>query len=148
MRNAKLLLLVPFFFVNSCFSPSNNDDIEKWKSEIREVEKKFNDLAQKEGIVKAFSIYAAEDAVIKRNGQLVIGNEAIRQWYEKADKPNQTLTWEPDYVDVSSSGDLAYTYGTFVFSSIDSTGITNENTGKFHTVWKRQVDGGWKFVWD
>jgi len=78
----------------------------------------------------------------------VIGNEAIRQWYENADKPNQTLTWEPDYVDVSSSGDLAYTYGTFVFTSIDSTGITNENTGKFHTVWKRQVDGVWKFVWD
>jgi len=69
MRIAKLLLLVPFFFVNSCSSPSNNDDIEKWKSEIREVEKKFNDLAQKEGIVKAFSVYAAEDAVIKRNGQ-------------------------------------------------------------------------------
>ena len=134
--------------MNSCSSPANNDGIEKWKSEIREVEKKFNNLAQKEGLVKAFSAYAAEDAVIKRNGQLVIGNEAITRWYENADNPNQTLTWKPEYVDVSSAGDLAYTYGTYIFTSIDSTGATNENTGNFHTVWKRQVDGSWKFVWD
>ena len=30
----------------------------------------------------------------------------------------------------------------------DSTGKTNENRGAFHTVWKKQKDGSWRYVWD
>ena len=58
------------------------------------------------------------------------------------------LVWKPDYVDVSESGDLAYTYGKYTFTSRDSTGRKVVSKGIFHTVWKRQEDGSWKFVWD
>jgi len=61
---------------------------------------------------------------------------------------DQQLEWAPDFVDVSSSGDLAYTYGKFTFSFKDSLGNKVENKGIFHTVWKRQSNGEWKFVWD
>lgn len=148
MKKSKILVFVSLLLVLSCVSSPNKEDIEKWKSEIVEVEKQFNDLAQKEGLTKAFETYAAKDGVIKRGGKLVKGNAAITEWYRKDSRPNETLTWKPDYVDVSNSGDLAYTYGNFVFTTIDSTGVAKENKGSFHTVWKRQNDGSWKFVWD
>ena len=58
------------------------------------------------------------------------------------------LKWKPDFVDVAASGDLGYTYGHYTYSYIDSTGKAAEDKGIFHTVWKRQPDGNWRFVWD
>jgi ketosteroid isomerase-like protein len=145
-------VLIIWFFCSSLFFSCNDSskagDIEKWKSEIVGAEKNFNDLAQKEGITKAFQTYAAQDGVIKRGKEIIKGNEAISEWYRKDIRPNETLTWKPDFVDVSISGDLGYTYGSFIFTSSDSTGTKKESVGKFHTVWKRQNDGNWKFVWD
>ena len=135
-------------FIMACNTSTTNSDLEKWKAEIMEAEKNFNALAQKEGIIKAFQTYAAEDAVIKRGKNIIKGNYAITEWYRKDNRPNETLSWKPDFVDVSDSGDLGYTYGGFTFTSIDSIGNRIESFGKFHTVWKRQADGSWKFVWD
>jgi ketosteroid isomerase-like protein len=36
----------------------------------------------------------------------------------------------------------------YTFTFTDSLGSKNEATGVFHTVWKRQSDGSWRFVWD
>ncbi|WP_106794437.1 DUF4440 domain-containing protein [Aquimarina sp. Aq78] len=148
MKQTRIVLFAPVFFILSCVSSSNTENIEKWKAEVVEAEKNFNDMAEQEGIAKAFATYAAKDGVIKRNGKLVLGQEAIATWYQNDSKPNETLTWKPDYVDVSNSGDLAYTYGSYIFTTIDSTGASKKKTGSFHTVWKRQDDGSWKFVWD
>ena len=59
-----------------------------------------------------------------------------------------SLVWEPDFIDVSVAGDLAYTYGKFTYTSITESGDTLTSKGIFHTVWKRQEDGSWKYVWD
>jgi len=143
----KFLFLIYFASI-SC--NSEKASIEKWKAEIIETEKNFSEMASKEGIPKAFLNFAAADAVLERNNDLIIGKESIRNFFDikMPDNEDINLTWEPDYVDVSSSGDLGYTYGQYVYSFIDSTGTKNESKGIFHTVWKRQQDGNWKFVWD
>jgi ketosteroid isomerase-like protein len=43
---------------------------------------------------------------------------------------------------------MAYTYGSYIFTTIDASGNKQESRGKFHTVWKKQADGSWKFVYD
>lgn len=83
-----------------------------------------------------------------RNDQLVIGKEAIRARFEKLGPQAGTLSWSPDFVDVSASGDLGYTYGKYGFTFADSNGVEQKSEGVFHSVWKRQVDGAWKYVWD
>lgn len=142
------ILLYSTIFLVGCGAPLKNTEMQKWKAEIVRVEKAFNDMAQKEGLVKAFEFYAAEDGVIKRQNQIFKGKEAIREWYERDVRPNESLTWEPTFVEVSISGDLAYTYGNYVFTYPDSLGNMQQNKGVFHTVWKRQSDGSWKYVWD
>jgi ketosteroid isomerase-like protein len=52
------------------------------------------------------------------------------------------------FVDVAASGDLAYTYGQYTISSKDENGKEITKSGVFHTVWKQQSDGSWKYVWD
>ena len=105
-------------------------------------------MAREKGLIEAFEFYAAADGVIRRGKKVIQGKNEIRQWYENDVRPGETLSWTPTFVDVSSSGDLAYTYGDYLFTSTDSTGTKKENRGIFHTVWKRQKNGEWRFVWD
>lgn len=144
----KYLSAVPVLFFLLVGCNNSNKKIEKWKTEIKNVEQAFNDMAQKEGLVKAFEFYAADEGVIKRNKKIVKGKGAIAKWYKDDVRPNETLTWTPTFIDVSKSGDMAYTYGDFVFTYPDTLGNMKSNSGIFHTVWKRQTDGNWKFVWD
>jgi ketosteroid isomerase-like protein len=145
--NKNTIILFSFFvFLISCNTPKS--DIEKWKNEIMQVEQDFNDLAQKIGLADAFYKYAANDGVIRKSGKLIEGKHAIQEWIKNDVKPNQTLTWKPTFIDVSLSGDLAYTYGDATFTFIDSLGNKKEKTSVYHTVWKRQKNGNWRFVWD
>jgi ketosteroid isomerase-like protein len=134
--------------ITACSTTNSTTDLESLKTEVMQAEKEFNDVAEEEGIAKAFAAFAAENAVIQRRGELIKGQAAISSWYENNSNPDATLSWEPDFIDVSQSGDLAYTYGKFEFSYPDSTGTKITSSGTFHSVWKRQADGSWKFVWD
>jgi len=142
-----MILVIPIL---GCKSEQTEASFEKWKEEIVDTERAFAAMAKAEGIPEAFLAYAAEDAVLMRNNSVVVGKTEMAAFFEKQTPGNAeiNLSWEPDFVDVARSGDLGYTYGKFVFSMTDSTGVTRENVGVFHTVWKRQADGSWKFVWD
>lgn len=128
----------------------NEANIEKWKQEVYNMELAFAEHVKNEGFEKGFAAYGAEDAVLKRRKRFLIGLDSITTYYAK-NKPTsgtETLSWKPDFVDVSSSGDLAYTYGKATYTYTDSLGVTKEYPGTFHTVWKRQKDGSWKYVYD
>ncbi|MBC2845185.1 YybH family protein [Winogradskyella flava] len=131
-----------------CHTSEKTSEMEQWKSEIIAVEKAFNDMAQKDGLTKAFEHYAAENGAIRRGKKIIKGKKAIGEWYKKDVRPNESLSWSPTFVDVSKYGDMAYTYGDYTFTYQDSLGTKKENKGIFHTVWKRQQDGSWKFVYD
>jgi len=137
--------MATFIILTSC-NTNSKDLSEQWKQEIRESEANFAALLNEKGLHDAFVAYAAEDATIMRNNKVISGKKAIDEHYKNVD--TKTLTWSPDFVDVSKSGDLGYTYGTFQFTYKDSIGEEHVDTGIFHTVWKRQKDGSWKYVWD
>jgi ketosteroid isomerase-like protein len=148
MKRSLFTIVVLISILPSC-TQEKKTDIEAWKKEIADTEHAFAAMAKKDGIPKAFITFAADDAVLLRNNELIKGKEAIKASYERRfPSGNVSLTWAPDFVDVSSSGDLGYTYGKYVYTSIDSLGNSTSNEGIFHTIWKRQSDGTWKFVWD
>ena len=105
-------------------------------------------MAQTDGIQKAFLYYAADSAVILRSKLLFKGKKAIGQLYGSEPAKGVKLEWAADFTDVSASGDLGYTYGKYTYTSVDSLGHSEASTGIFHTVWKRQKNGQWRFVWD
>lgn len=129
-------------------SNSTEDLAQKAESEIYRAELDFSALAQKEGVPKAFETFAADDAVINRNNTIVEGKTAIAEFYRQGNWENATLQWKPDKVFASASGDLGYTYGKYLYTSVDSAGQKITSEGIFHSVWKKQADGQWRFVWD
>ena len=105
----KKVFLIVLISTIGCNSYNSDSEIEQWKDEILQVEKAFNDMAQRDGLSKAFEYYAAENGVIKRDKKVIKGKSSIGEWYNKDVKPNESLSWKPTYVDVSKSGDMAYT---------------------------------------
>ena len=123
-------------------------DREKCKQEIVQTERDFAKMASEKGVATAFSFYVADSGLVNIGNKFFRGKAEVRKHYDSWTLKDVKLTWAPDFVDVSSSCDLGYTYGKYTFSFRDSTGKINESNGIFHTVWKRQADGTWRFVWD
>ena len=145
MKLLHVLIALSLIF-SGCNMKTQEQQMNIWKHEILETEQAFAKMVSEEGLHKAFVAFADNNAVIMRNNELVIGKPAIDQFYDGVN--SKGLDWTPDHIDVAASGDLAYTYGHYVFTYLDKEGKEQNSTGVFHSVWKKQDDGKWKFVWD
>ncbi len=147
MKYLIFTLFLVFFFGCKESSPAN---LEKWRQEVIDTENQFSEMAQSAGIEEAFLHFAAKDAVIMRSNKVYEGKSALQEYFNNIPTSDNkvSLIWSPDFVDVANSGDLAYTYGNYTYSVTDTLGQVSESKGIFHTVWKRQKNGEWKFVWD
>lgn len=143
MKRIVLILTLVVISV-SCKRNVDKDEI---RDEILRTEKSFENMTLKKGIAEAFYYYADENAVINRDS-LIKGKENIRIYYSRKDLKNATVNWKPDYIYVSECGTLGYTYGRYTWKVRNENGTVTESKGIFHTVWKRQKDNTWKFVWD
>lgn len=133
----------------SCQSGDDSDKKEQAKKEIAQAEKEFETMAAEKGIAAAFAYFADSTAVMKgNNDSLIRGKEGIGNLFSADRFKTATVKWSPDFIDAAASGDLGYTYGKYIWQSKDSAGKINESRGVFHTVWKKQKDGSWRFVWD
>lgn len=122
--------------------------MDKHKNEIRETERAFAKLAKENGVKAAFLAYASDEAVLSRGGKLIKGRQEIEAYFDSVPYQNVRLEWTPEFIDVSESGDLGYTYGPYIFEGTDATGKETRSEGIFHTVWKRNRHGEWRYVWD
>ena len=150
LKTRALLCIIALLFISvasiSQTNPSKSTDLIE---EIRKIEKQFEDDLNKMGADFAFEKYAAPNAVIKRqNDSLIYGPKAIKQYYSNDIYKTAKAFWSPDYIDVSQDGTMAYTYGKYHWKMSGKSGEVQEFSGIFHTVWKKQPDGTWKYVWD
>lgn len=147
MKNIVMILaLVPLFL--GC-KPDPVEQEESWKQEIIAMEAQFEQMVAEQGIQAAFTHFAAEDGVMNRGNKVYKGKQAIFEKLASQSSPDQIkLKWKPDFVGMSATGDLAYTYGTYQLTKLDADGKATHKEGIFHTVWQRQANGQWRYVWD
>ena len=109
------------------------------------LSKEWSDVAGTGDVDKTAS-YWADDALVMSAGQPTLkGKAAIQQMVEESYKmPGFRISWQPQSVEVSESGDMAYMIENSQISFIDSTGkpVTLKNKGV--TIWRKQPDGSWK----
>ena len=147
MRKIVSLLLIGLTI--GCSKKTEVINPDTLKAEVAKAEDDFKNLSESKGIAEAFYAFADKHAVIKRdNDSLIQGKEAIKTYFDNPKFKKASVTWKPEFVDVSADGTLAYTYGKYVWTSTDSLGNKKDFKGRFHTVWKKQKDGSWKYVWD
>ena len=126
------------------FSSCKQEDLSKQsKDEISKTDIAMSDLAVKEGFHKALLTYAEDSVIIPREGKLPIIGKAnvIKAWGTNAGV--KEITWRPYKVEASTAGDIGYSFGYWSYQTNDT--ITY---GNYCTIWHKQKDGKWKFVYD
>lgn len=141
-----IFFLFIMLFAFACNQPTDKNRL---KEEILKTEKSFEKMCAEKGVAEAFYFFADDSAVIKReNDTLIIGKENIKNYHNNDFYKTASVKWTPDFIDVSDDGTMAYTFGKYIWISKDESGKDVEFKGVFHTVWKKQKDNSWKYVWD
>ncbi len=92
--------------------------------------------------LRQFSEFLAEEAVFFAGTTTLRGkSEVVKDWTQFFAGPDAPFSWEPDQVEVLSSGGLAL-----------STGPVRDPTGKvvgrFNSIWRLEPSGQWRVVFD
>ena len=91
--------------------------------------------------------YTEDGAVMPPNAPIGKGRAAIQQaWASMMRTPGFDLTFNPEQIAISSSGDMALDRGTYSLT-VAPAGTTQTDTGKYGVVW-RKIGGDWKAVAD
>jgi ketosteroid isomerase-like protein len=117
--------------------------------DVLATDRAFAAAAKARGARAAFTEYADPQAIMFRPGVgPVKGVEAIGRTFEEP--AAATPAWEPEAAEVSASGDLAYSWGPYVWTPVPGGPLEGKPpaTGYYVSIWKKQPDGRWKWVVD
>ena len=93
------------------------------------------------------ALYTEDGAVMPPNGPIGKGHEAIQKtWASMMQTPGFDLTFVPEQIIVSSSGDMALDRGAYRLA-VAPNGKAMTDTGKYVVVW-RKIGGEWKAAAD
>lgn len=105
---------------------------------VVEAERAFAAQAQATGWVEAFEAYSTPDAIVLQ-AVPVNARQSLAD-IDPANRGDTSLNWGPEFAGVSRGGDLGFTTGPY------NGGDTA--FGQYFTVWRRQEDGAWKWIYD
>jgi ketosteroid isomerase-like protein len=119
--------------------PQKNDSA---VNEIATAEKAFAAMAAAKGTRAAFLEFAAPDAIVFDTKP-----ENAREVWEKKLANQSLLAWAPTLADASADGSMGYTTGNWEFRPKGASDLPVA-WGEYFTIWKKQLDGKWKFELD
>ena len=115
---------------------------------IRDADIAFSTYAVDVGTGEAFGRFAADDAqIFSVSGEFITGPAAITESFGPSTSAS-SLIWRPVFGEISGSGDLGFTVGNAVFTGRRNAAEPIVRPSKYLTVWKRQREGGWRYVVD
>lgn len=118
-------------------------NVEAERATLLARERDFSNLSASSGAQEAFLANAATDVRVFREGKTPLAGKTRAA--EAIPASAGLWTWQPEAWDVSSTGDLGYSYGTYRLKSNDSSAKTE--TGNYFRIWKKQ-NNKWEVVVD
>ena len=113
------------------------------RASLINLDREFLKVSNSNGLLNAFLAYSMNDARLHRNGLFPLeGLDSIKAFLSEK---QTTLAWEPMKSDLSASGDLGYTYGSYKMKYPESE---QSEKGYYVRVWKRDRRGDWKLALD
>jgi ketosteroid isomerase-like protein len=108
------------------------------------------DAATAERKIDGFSSFLADNVATLRADQPVLrGKAALQQdWKALLENKSMSLRWQPISAEISKSGDLGYTVGSYTVTQTAEKGSAIKGSGKYLTIWRLQKDGSWKVEFD
>jgi len=109
----------------------------------------FSNRSVQVGNHQAFLEYASPDVVLlKPNSFPIVGKPAMKELYSELSDSGYRLTWKPSYGRVAESGDLGYTFGTYLLEITEGEQKGQISRGTYCTIWEKNAKGEWRFVLD
>jgi uncharacterized protein (TIGR02246 family) len=159
MTKSLLLLSVTTLLVPACQAgdkPANNTaevnstaavEVGANEQAIRGQVDRWLQLVKAKDAAGIASLYAEDGAVMPPNATIGKGRAAIQQtWASMMQTPGFDLTFVPEQIIVSSSGDMALDRGTYRLA-IAPNGTAKTDTGKYVVVW-RKIGSEWRAAAD
>ncbi|HEX3145581.1 MAG TPA: DUF4440 domain-containing protein [Pyrinomonadaceae bacterium] len=115
-------------------------DLASARADLLKLEAEFSNASALNARTAFESLLATDGRVLRQNVEPAVGWSAANRLMPEA---GRALTWQAAMADVSASGDLGYSYGTF---ELNTRGVTLQH-GSYVRVWKK-LNGKWKVVVD
>lgn len=127
----------------SIAQPNSSKEVEELRSLDADLGQAIN--ARDAAAIAAFY---ADDAILMPTAEpLVRGKAAIaEEWKHILAIPAFENESRLGGVEVSSAGDLAYTYGSYRSRLMGEDGKLTMEPGKWLTIWKKRPDGSWRIA--
>ena len=112
---------------------------------LLDADKAFAQASMDHGAAEAFNRFLSDDALQLPDGKSPVnGRDAIVGGLGG----NYTLSWEPQRAEVAESGELGWTWGTYVFEAPRDDGGNSVSHGKYLNIWRRTDGGDWQVIVD
>ncbi len=120
-------------------------DTKNIEQAVRQLDEEWSKAAATKDVDKVVSYYSDDAIVLPPGSGALTTTDAIRNtWKELLTSPGASISWKTTRVEVSKSGDMAYTSGTYELTMNDPSGKPMNERGKYLEVWVKQADGKWK----
>jgi len=112
---------------------------------LSDAERAFSKVSETEELTKAYAQHLSDEARLHRDGTdpLTTRDEI----FTYLSKNSSTGAWQSMFADVSQSGDLGYTYGSYESKAANSQNASTEK-GYYARVWKKDQVNKWRLVAD
>jgi ketosteroid isomerase-like protein len=134
----KFAFFCVIFAIYSAFAVAQNPAAQK----IYETEREFEKVVAEKGMNAGFIEFLTADGVLF-NPDVENGRNA----WSKRPKSPASLTWNPNWIEVSSNGALAYSVGNGVYKPKGKDDST-EYYSHYLTIWRREQSGEYRVVLD
>src|SRR3954465_1207741 len=118
------------FLIAALVYAADMKEQEQERQAIAKAEADFEKARAERGLEGWLSFFADDTADFFRGAPFTFTKEEMRQHLQKTFDPADQLTWKPVKIDVASSGDLAYSLGTWQLKGKDPSGNEVTQTGK------------------
>jgi ketosteroid isomerase-like protein len=141
MRVIRLTAVCVILLLIGCATSARLPSSSDLRQQVADTERAFAKTMVDRDIA-AFSSFLAEETVFFSGPQPLHGKQQVtdwwRQYYQQVSAP---FSWQPEQIEVLSSGTLALSSG----SVYDSAG---KLIGTFTSIWRLEAPGIWRIIFD
>ena len=140
---------ITVFFIVGAVACAPRPDLDAERAAIMVADSAWLAAAQAGDIDSALTFWTEDAHVIAPGQQPYVGRDAIRQMLADGfSAPGFSVSWETTDIVVAPSGDVAYSFGTNVFTIPTPDGGLVSLEGQGVVVWRKGDDGRWRCAVD
>ena len=146
----RCLVLVLAVIGSSVSAKTSADDKMSAKAKMLiKLDDDWSAAAVARDVDRVASFYAEDAIAYPPSEPVAVGRAAAKKvWATYFADPTFSISWKTLHAEVSKSGELGYTSGTYEASYKGPDGKPVAERGKYLCTWKLQGDGTWKAVHD